>query len=63
MTTDELAAELYELVVNKGRKAMERFGSDRMLGDTYAELPEFFKDAWKIQAREFAKDNYFTLDD
>jgi hypothetical protein len=63
MTTDECAAELYELVVNKGRKVHERFGSDRILGDSFAELPNWAKNEWRAAAVTFAARNIFKLDD
>lgn len=62
MNTEELAEELYNLIVIKGRKRPERFPNS-LFGHDFAEQPDFIRDAWMRKAEEFAELNSFRLDD
>lgn len=56
MNVDELAAELYDLVVIKGRWK----GKGR--GDSYYTLPEWTKGDWRDEAKTFAEKYSIFLD-
>lgn len=64
MTTDECAAELYELVVVKGRYKGERHKySSPLFGNGYDDLPGWMKEMWQETAKVFAEQWNFGLDD
>lgn len=57
MDISELAEELYELIVVKGR-----WGGRRHDG-SYASLPEWMKELWEAEAVVFAKTHNLPLTD
>lgn len=61
MTVEELAEELYELIVVRGRWGGKR--RDGIMGEgTYTSLPEWSKEMWRDHAVKFAAESNFKVD-
>jgi hypothetical protein len=52
VTKQELASELYELIVVRIRWGGER--RDSIVGNSYDTLPDWMKEMWDLKAEEFA---------
>ena len=61
MTRAELAEEMYNLIVIKGRWKDNK-PKNGVLGDSYAESPQWVKDEWENAADDFAHQWRFTLE-
>lgn len=59
MTREECAAELFHLIVRRGRQV----APDVVFGETYYDLPDFMQQMWLDKADQFAKESRFTFTD